>query len=107
MSKKIINETQFRGLLEECVRRVSQAMKPLNEAVSGGWEVDESEVQEAYNLACRVMGEETTNSAIIRCMGERALAECLAYIFRQYDFKEWSQYKDEKENDGYEDEEEY
>ena len=50
MNRKIINETQFRGIVEECVRRVSQAMKPLNEAVSGGWEVDESEVQEAYNL---------------------------------------------------------
>ena len=39
MNKKIINETQFRGIVEECVRRVSQAMKPLNEAVSGGWDM--------------------------------------------------------------------
>jgi hypothetical protein len=30
-------------------------------------------------------------------MGERALSECLAYIFRMNDFREWEEYKSSKE----------
>ena len=61
----------------------------IKEAENGGWVVDSSEAQEAYDLAAQEMGEETINSAIVRCLGDEALAQCLAYIFRQYDFREW------------------
>ena len=45
MNRKIINETQFRGIVEECVRRVSQAMKPLN--VAELWE-KKPRIQQLY-----------------------------------------------------------
>ena len=63
--------------------------KILKEAENGGWVVDSSEAQEAYNLAVQEMGEDTINSAIIRVLSDETLAQCLAYIFRQYDFRQW------------------
>lgn len=83
--KKIIRltESELRNIVEESTKRI------IKEAESGGWIVDSSEAQEAYNLAVQEMGEETINSAIVRSLGDEALAQCLAYIFRQYDFREW------------------
>jgi hypothetical protein len=78
-----LTEQDLRGIVENTVKKV------LKEAESGGWVVDSSEAQEAYNLAVQEMGEETINSAIVRCLGDETLAQCLAYIFRQYDFKQW------------------
>ena len=70
-------------IVKESIDRV------VNEAENGGWKVDSSEAQEAYNLAVDYMGESTINKAIIRCLSSDALADCLAYIFRMYDFHEW------------------
>jgi len=78
-----LTEQDLRGIVENTVKKV------LKEAESGGWVVDSSEAQEAYNLAVQEMGEETINSAIVRCLGDETLAQCLAYIFRQYDFSQW------------------
>lgn len=78
-----IKENELKQMISESVRRI------LREAENGGWTVEASEAQEAYNLAVEHMGEETINNAIIRCLGDATLAECLAYIFRQYDFREW------------------
>ena len=78
-----LTEQDLRGIVENTVKKV------LKEAESGGWVVDSSEAQEAYNLAVQEMGEETINSAIVRCLGDETLAQCLAYIFRQYDFRQW------------------
>ena len=64
-------------------------MRILREAEDGGWVVDSSEAQEAYDLAVREMGEDAINSAIVRCLGDEVLAQCLAYVFRQYDFRQW------------------
>ena len=78
-----IKENELRQMISESVRRI------LREAENGGWTVEASEAQEAYNLAVEHMGEETINNAIIRCLDDDTLAECLAYIFREYDFREW------------------
>ena len=69
--------------MKESVNRI------IKEAENGGWVVDSSEAQEACNLAVQEIGEETINSVIVRCLGDETLAQCLAYIFRQYDFREW------------------
>ena len=90
--KKVIKLTEqdLRRIVEESAKRI------IKEAESGGWVVDSSEAQEAYDLAVQEMGEETINSAIVRCLGDETLAQCLAYIFRQYDFKQWqSRYDDQ------------
>ena len=78
-----LTEQDLRGIVENTVKKV------LKEAENGGWVVDSSEAQEAYNLAVQEMGEETINSAIVRSLGDEVLAQCLAYIFRQYDFRQW------------------
>ena len=73
----------------------------VNEAVNGGWEIDSSEAEEAYNMAAKEWGNEELNAAIVRCLSEDTLAQCLAYIFRMYDFRKWS---DRNEDNGYEEE---
>ena len=78
-----LTEQDLRGIVENTVKKV------LKEAENGGWVVDSSEAQEAYNLAVQEMGEDTINSAIVRCLGDETLAQCLSYIFRQYDFRQW------------------
>jgi len=78
-----LTEQDLRGIVENTVKKI------LKEAEDGGWVVDSSEAQEAYDLAVQEMGEETINSAIVRCLGDETLAQCLAYIFRQYDFRQW------------------
>lgn len=78
-----LTEQDLRGIVENTVKKI------LKEAENGGWVVDSSEAQEAYNLAAQEMGEDTINSAIIRVLSDETLAQCLAYIFRQYDFRQW------------------
>lgn len=78
-----LTERDLNKIVKESVNRI------IKEAENGGWVVDSSEAQEAYDLAAQEMGEETINSAIVRCLSDEILAQCLAYIFRQYDFREW------------------
>lgn len=84
--KKVIRltESDIHNIVKESVNKI------LKEAENGGWIIDSSEAQEAYNMAVNSMGEEEINRAIVRCLGDEALSQCLAYIFRQYDFREWS-----------------
>lgn len=86
--KKVIklSESKLRQMITEAVM----------EAVNGGWEVDDSEAMDAYNLAVNTLGKEVIDDAIIRAMSSHVLAELLAYIFRQYDFREWDEYKSSK-----------
>lgn len=84
MKRIRLTESDLHRIVKESVNRV------INEAEDGGWVVETSEAQEAYNLAVQEMGEETINAAIVRSLGDETLAQCLAYIFRQYDFREWS-----------------
>lgn len=90
--KRIIKLTE-----SDLKRIVESVYEDMAEAESGGWVVDTNEVQEAYNLAVEKMGKETIDSAIIRAMSTNALADCLAYIFRMYDFREWDEYKSSRE----------
>jgi len=73
--------------LREIVRNVLK--ESVFEAENGGWTVDTTEAQEAYELAAQELGEDEINKAIVRCLGDAALAECLAYVFRMYDFRQW------------------
>ena len=79
-----LTEQDLHKIVEETTKQI------LKEAINGGWEVDSSEAQEAYEMAVNSFGEETINSAIVRSLGDETLSQCLAYIFRQYDFREWA-----------------
>jgi myo-inositol-1-phosphate synthase len=81
-----ISESKLRQMISEAVM----------EAVNGGWEVEDNEAEAAYNLAVEKLGKEVIDDAIIRAMSSHVLAELLAYIFRQYDFREWDEYKSSK-----------
>ena len=69
----------------------------LKEAENGGWVVDSTEARDAYELAVREMGKDTIDSAIIRSLSDEQLSQCLAYIFRMYDFREWEEYQNSVE----------
>ena len=76
MKKQIkISEQDIVKLVAEATRRI------LSEAENGGWTVEDFEARKAYEVAVNSMGEETVNNAIIRCMSDETLAQCLAYIF--------------------------
>lgn len=68
----------------------------LNEANCEGWEVDESEATEAYDLFSEHYGNEAANAAIVRSMGTIELSKCLAYIFQQYEFRPWKEYQEKR-----------
>lgn len=86
MSNKIkIDESSLNKIIKESINKV------INEAESGGWVVNTEDAREAYEFAVQELGEETINSAIVRCLGDVQLSECLAYIFRQYEFTPWAE----------------
>ena len=88
-----VNESQLKKIIAESVKRV------LKEAVNGGWEVKDDEAFEAYDFACDAMGKETVDDAIVRCLGREQLASCLAYVFRQYDFRDWENRNNEMDDE--------
>lgn len=93
MRRYRLTENRLRNLVREAVKNA------LNEGESGGWIVDSSEAEEAYEFAVERMGKETVDSAIVRALGSNALADCLAYIFRMYNFTEWqSRFEDDEED---------
>lgn len=66
--------------------------KGLNEAESYGWEVPENMVWEAYELACEKMGKDYVDDAIVNTVSTDELASSLAFLFRNWDFREWDEY---------------
>lgn len=90
MVKKQIrhNESQLKQIVNECVKNV------LKEANSYGWEVDDSEATLAYEYMAQEIGNEELNAAIIRAMGNSALADIMAYLLRMYDMRGWEEYRD-------------
>ena len=70
----------------------------LNEAESYGWVVEDWQASEAYELVCDYFGEDYINKQIVDCMSNEELAECLAYIFRMNDFREWDEYLEKEDN---------
>ena len=71
---------------------VKKLFSYLNEAIDGGWVVEESQADEAYDLFVEYFGKEQANQAIVDCISKEELASCLAFIFRQYDFDEWKKF---------------
>ena len=71
-----------------------QERKMINEGESYGWIVEPEEAQEAYNFALEYLGEEELNKAIVRCLTDSALSDCLTFIFRMYEFNEWYERND-------------
>ena len=90
MAKKQIrlNESQLRKIVNKCVKNV------LKEANSYGWEVDTSEATLAYDYMAQEIGNEELNAAIVRAMGNSALADIMAYLLRMYDMRGWEEYRD-------------
>lgn len=87
--KHILKENEYTECGEYYNHYLEETDKNINEAESGGWVVDSSEAQEAYNLFANSIGEAEANAAIVRALGDNALSEVLAYLFRMYDFREW------------------
>lgn len=73
--------------------RTNASRRRLNCGESYGWVVDSSEAQEAYEFACEYFGKENLDDQIVYSLGNDALSDCLAYIFRMNDFDEWEAYK--------------
>lgn len=96
--KNRMTESRLRGMIREAVRQ------SLKEAENNGWVVEDDDAWEAYEFACDRMGKETVDNAIIRALSYKQLAECLAYIFRMYDFEEWNEYNSESEEPEYDEE---
>lgn len=88
MKKIKLSEKDLRNLVTESVRRA------LNEAESYGWTVETDEAEKAYDYFAQEVGNEEANAAIVRAMGERTLAEILAYLFRMYDLRGWNEYRE-------------
>ena len=87
------------------VNKVKESLKKsprrsFKEAVNGGWEVDERDVWDAYELASEYWGgEDAINKDIVRTLSDSELAEALAYIFRMNDFREWDEYINREDED--------
>lgn len=81
---KNTQEKYLKNLISESVKRA------LKEAENGGWVVENDEVNEAMEMAIQHFGEEYVNEAIVRTLGSEQIAESLAYLFRMWDFREWS-----------------
>ena len=77
--------------------------RPIKAAESYGWVVNDWEGWEAYNFAIDsgAFTEEELNAEIVRGLSSEEMARALAFIFRNYDFREW----EERDNDEYDDEE--
>lgn len=81
---KNAQEKYLKNLISESVKRA------LKEAEDGGWVVENHEVNEAMEMAIQYFGEEYVNEAIVRTLTTDQIAESLAYLFRMWDFREWS-----------------
>ena len=77
--------------------------RPIRAAESYGWVVNDWEGWDAYNFAIDsgAFTEEELNAAIVQTLGSEQIADALAFIFRNYEFRDW----EERGNDEYDDEE--
>lgn len=84
-----LNEGDIRKMVSEEVSRI------LSEAESYGWFVETDEAEKAYDFFVQEMGgNEEADRAIVQAMGNKALSEILAYLFRMYDLRGWEEYRD-------------
>lgn len=95
---KVGSKAQIAKLYGESFKKSSR--RSFKEAVNGGWEVDESDVWDAYELASEYWGgDDAINKDIVRTLSDSELAEALAYIFRMNDFREWDEYINGEDED--------
>ena len=80
--------------------------RPIKAAESYGWVVESWEANDAYEMACESFGEEDVNAQIVGTLSSDELAECLAYLFRMWDFREWDE-RNEDDEDDYDESEDY
>ena len=92
MKKTIrLNENTLNKIIHSSIKHI------LNEGESYGWTVDESEVEEAYELALQSgITQEQLDSDIVGCLSSEEKARCLAFLFRNWDFREWPEYQEQK-----------
>lgn len=86
-------------------KKSAKSKRPIKAAENYGWVVDSGEAWEAYEFACEYMGKEYVDDAIVNAMSTDELAESLAFLFRNWDFREWDERNDSDDDDEYEEEE--
>ena len=85
-------------------RRLSNKMterrmpRRMTEGESYGWVVEPWEAWDAYDMACDSMGKDYVDDAIVHCMDTDELSECLAFLFRNWDFTEWDERESQNES---------
>ena len=92
MKKVRINENTLRNIVRESIKNI------IKEGESYGWVVESSEAQEAYEFACDQLGKEYVDESIVSCLSSDELADNLAFLFRNWDFTDWYEYKEGKED---------
>ena len=70
----------------------------MTEGESYGWVVEPWEAWDAYDMACDSMGKDYVDDAIVHCMDTDELSECLAFLFRNWDFTEWDERESQNES---------
>lgn len=92
-NKKAINERKGFKMRRRLSNRMTERRMPrrMTEGESYGWVVDSNEAWEAYEMACDYMGKDYVDDAIVNCLGTDDLSDCLAYLFRMWDFREWDE----------------
>lgn len=97
MAKRTIRLTD-KQLNEAVKKTVSRILENMVNGDNGYYSVDEEDVQEAYDLFCKWLGEEEANEKIVTSLGQEKLAESLSFLFDLYGFKYWGKYLKDREN---------
>lgn len=91
--KQIISESAINKIIKNAIKKV------LNEGESYGWVVEEEDAREAYDFACDALGKETVDDALVGCLSTTQLSDFLAFLFRNWDFRDWEEYKNGEETE--------
>lgn len=89
---KLLTERKLTNIISNVMSKM------LNEAESEGWIVDDNDAQNAYEFACKYFPKEEVDSQIVSSLSAEELASSLAWLFRQWDFKEYYDYNEEDED---------
>lgn len=103
MKQSLTDKDKYYVVEMERMRPFTARRKKAGE--SYGWVVDSADAYDALDKFVDAYGTEEALDAITRAMSNDDLSDTLAYIFREYDFKEGC--SDYEEDEEYEEEEEY
>lgn len=91
---------QWADIPEEEYNKSLGASKKVKSGESYGWYVDAGEAWDKLQLWIDTVGAEAALDDLAKAMGTDELSECLAFIFRNNDFKEGcSDYEPEEEDE--------